>query len=128
MASNPIPAHVVSSSPVVNSAASSNHSVTPTQSEAPIQQPAVSQLNQDTVKLSGAALARSLKLAGKTPAQIAMKMGVNIKTVYKYLGKTPPPDVSAPTVQNAATNMMVTPQQSSLEEASESAAQKESEG
>jgi hypothetical protein len=49
----------------------------------------------DSVKLTGTALAKSLKLAGQTPAQIAQKMGVPIATVDSYLSikapVTPPP-------------------------------------
>lgn len=40
----------------------------------------------DTVELTGTALARSLKLSGLNPAQIALKMGLDVKTVDSYLG------------------------------------------
>jgi hypothetical protein len=42
-----------------------------------------------TVKLTGVALAKSLKLSGQTPSQIALKMGLSTKTVDQYLGATP---------------------------------------
>lgn len=63
-----------------------------------------------TVKLTGTALAKSLKLAGQNPAQIALKMGLDIKTVDSYLGvkvqtatAAPlPPPVATPTPAPAA--------------------------
>ena len=45
----------------------------------------------DGVKLSGKALAKSLKAQGLTPSQIALTMNSDLKTVYDYLGITPPP-------------------------------------
>lgn len=48
--------------------------------------PVVTKPANDTIKLSGKALAKSLKLAGQNPVQIALKMGVNVKTVEGYLG------------------------------------------
>jgi len=53
-----------------------------------------------TVKLTGTALAKSLKLAGQNPAQIALNMGIDVKTVDSYLSikvatATPTP-VAAP--------------------------------
>jgi hypothetical protein len=44
------------------------------------------QASQDTVKLSSAALAKSLKLQGQNPTQIAQLLGINVKTVDSYLG------------------------------------------
>jgi len=41
-----------------------------------------------TVELSGAALAKSLKLEGYTPLMISIKMGLDMKTVDQYLGIT----------------------------------------
>lgn len=49
-------------------------------------QPTSTQPKRDTVKLTGKALAKSLKLAGQTPAQIAKDMSVDVKTVDSYLG------------------------------------------
>ena len=43
------------------------------------------------VKLSGTALAKSLKSQGLTPSQIAVMMGSDQKTVDDYLGITPTP-------------------------------------
>jgi hypothetical protein len=51
------------------------------------------------VELTGTALAKSLKLAGQNPAQIAQKMGLDIKTVDQYLSikvATPTPATPAP--------------------------------
>jgi predicted flap endonuclease-1-like 5' DNA nuclease len=64
----------------------------------------------DTVELTGTALAKSLKMAGQTPAQIALKMGLDVKTVDGYLGVAtkaattatlPPPITVAPQVEQA---------------------------
>jgi len=41
---------------------------------------------QDTVELSNTARAKSLKLLGETPIQIAQTMGADIKSVNGYLG------------------------------------------
>lgn len=43
---------------------------------------------QDSVKLSPAAQARSLKHSGMTVSQIAQQLGVDVKTVNGYLGVT----------------------------------------
>lgn len=43
---------------------------------------------QDSVKLSGVAMARSLRHYGLTVAQIAQRMGENVETVNNYLGIT----------------------------------------
>lgn len=51
--------------------------------------PTGSRPKSDSVKLSGTARAKSLKLQGLTPAQIAAQMGLDIKTVDGYLGITP---------------------------------------
>ena len=51
--------------------------------KAPEQQ---AQQGQDTVKLSGKALAHSLKQQGQTVAQIARAMHLDVKTVDGYLG------------------------------------------
>jgi hypothetical protein len=54
-----------------------------------------------TVELTGTALAKSLKLSGQNPAQIALKMGLDIKTVNSYLNivvatSTPAPAPAIP--------------------------------
>jgi predicted flap endonuclease-1-like 5' DNA nuclease len=59
------------------------------------------------VELTGTALAKSLKLSGQNPAQIALKMGLDIKTVDQYLGVTAtpapaPPVTTAPAAPTAA--------------------------
>jgi|ERR1039457_2775747 DNA-binding NarL/FixJ family response regulator len=40
----------------------------------------------DSVKLTGTALAKSLKQSGLTVAEIALKMNLDVKTVDSYLG------------------------------------------
>ena len=64
----------------------------------------------DEVKLTGTALAKSLKLSGQTAAQIAQSMSTDIKTVDSYLGlqapataATPAPAPQAATAQAATT-------------------------
>lgn len=87
-----------------------------------------------TVKLTGTALAKSLKLAGQNPSQIAQKMGVDIKTVDQYLSikvataaPTPVP-TPAPQAKQAATDTAATPQAySPAEEVTEPGAQKAAE-
>lgn len=68
--------------------------------------PAVIQPTHDTVELTGAALAKSLKLSGQKPAQIAQKMGIDIKTVDGYLSikvaTTAPTPASTTTAPTAA--------------------------
>ncbi|MDA8430887.1 MAG: hypothetical protein M0T70_16655 [Geobacteraceae bacterium] len=88
-----------------------------------------------TVKLTGTALAKSLKLAGQNPAQIALKMGIDVKTVDQYLSikvasatpaavATPAPaPTPAPEAKQAATTAPAT----SAEEAKEPAKEKASE-
>lgn len=51
---------------------------------------------KDTVKLSGAALVRSLKMSGMNPSQIAQVSHLDIKTVDKYLGIAAPKTAAAP--------------------------------
>jgi len=51
--------------------------------------PSGSKPKSDSVKLSGTAIAKSLKLQGLSPEQIAAQMGLDIKTVDGYLGITP---------------------------------------
>jgi DNA-binding NarL/FixJ family response regulator len=72
--------------------------------------PAATQPKHDTVELTGAALAKSLKLSGMNPAQIALKMGLNVKTVDSYLSiketqtATPTPQAApVPTTGQKAT-------------------------
>ncbi len=94
-----------------------------------------------TVTLTGTALAKSLKLAGQNPAQIALKMGIDIKTVDSYLSikvatATPAPapttpvptPAPAPQAKQAAIDSAATPQAySPAEEVTESGAQKTAE-
>jgi hypothetical protein len=92
-----------------------------------------------TVKLTGTALAKSLKLAGQNPSQIAQKMGIDIKTVDSYLSikvatATPAPATPVPTpapapqAKQAATDTAATPQAySPAEEVTEPGAQKAAE-
>jgi len=92
-----------------------------------------------TVKLTGTALAKSLKLAGQNPAQIALKMGIDVKTVDQYLSikvatSTPTPAAPVPTpapapqAKQAATDTAATPQAFSPgEEVMESGVQKAAE-
>jgi hypothetical protein len=65
---------------------------------APQQTVAVTPPKHDSVTLTGTALAKSLKLAGQNAAQIAQKMGIDIKTVDGYLSikVVTPPTISAP--------------------------------
>ena len=58
---------------------------------------------QDTVELSGSALAKSLEQSGQTPEQIAEAMGVSIETVDSYLGIVPPPTTAPPATQKITT-------------------------
>jgi len=51
--------------------------------------PSGSKPRRDSVKLSGTAIAKSLKLQGLSPNQIAVEMGLDIKTVDGYLGIAP---------------------------------------
>ena len=97
----------------------------------------------DSVQLSGIALAKSLKLRGQTPAQIALKMGLDVKTIDGYLGiaaKTPtttltsktitpaPTATSVPQVNQAATDAAAAPQPyTPAEEKAEPASQKTTE-
>ena len=129
MAINPIATNVGSPSPVATPATSSPApAATKRQPVAPEQPPVAVQSSQDSVQLSGAALARSLKIAGQTPTQIAMKMGIDIKTVDNYLSTTPAATASASGAQQIAAQGAATPQASSAEEASESSIQKAIEG
>ncbi|MDA8418206.1 MAG: hypothetical protein M0Z90_04150 [Desulfobacteraceae bacterium] len=127
MAINPIAANVSSPPPVATPATSSPApAATKRQPVAPEQPPVAVQSPQDSVQLSGAALARSLKIAGQTPTQIAMKMGIDIKTVNSYLSTTPAATASG--AQQTAAQVAATPQTSSAEEAGESSIQKAIEG
>lgn len=87
-----------------------------------------------TVELTGPALAKSMKLAGQNPAQIALKMGVDIKTIDNYLNikvatKTPTPVVSAPAPTQTTETKPATPDApvNTAEEAKEPAAEKATE-
>ena len=75
-------------------------SPTPFEAETPKQGPI--QPGHDTVKLSGAALARSLKQQGQSVAQIALAMHLDASAVNGYLGvatkpaATPAPKAPSP--------------------------------
>lgn len=91
--------------------------------------PTVTEPKKDSVKLSGAAQARSLKHQGQTIAQIALQMGLDAKTVSGYVGSSAIPKQAAtvtPQVNKAATaepRQIYTP----VEEATESGAAKAAE-
>ena len=87
------------------------------------QQHEVIQPTNDSVKLSGQALAKSLKLSGQTPDQIALKMGVDIRTVDRYLGVSAQAAANTPLQTKAATPQPYSP----TEEVTESASQKTTE-
>jgi len=57
--------------------------------------PSGSKPKHDSVKLSGTAIAKSLKLQGLSPNDIAAQMGLDIKTVDSYLGIAPTASYSA---------------------------------
>ncbi|MDD2541321.1 MAG: hypothetical protein PHH28_09815 [Desulfuromonadaceae bacterium] len=125
----------------------SSHSVTTAQAALTPQKPEVTTTphtakteatlpQHDTVELTGAALAKSLKLSGQKPAQIALKMGVDIKTVDQYLSikvaapiTTAAPVTSpAPEVKQTTPNTTTTPQISTpADETTESGSQKTTE-
>jgi hypothetical protein len=94
--------------------------------------PVVLQPSHDTVKLTGVALAKSLKLAGQTPSQIAVNMGMPVKTIDGYLGVTvqtaavvtPQPTTPAPQAKQAASVPAAAPQPKAAEKATEPANQK----
>ena len=92
MSIGPIPGNVQQPLSSASAAAAA-----PLQTEAALQAAAIPPKN-DTVELTATAQAKSLKLAGQTPAQIALKMGVDIKTVDSYLSiKAPAPTMPATT-------------------------------
>jgi predicted flap endonuclease-1-like 5' DNA nuclease len=69
----------------------------------------------DTVELTGTALAKSLELSGQTPAQIAAHMGLDVQTVDSYLGiqattTATPATYSAPQVIKMTAETSATPQ------------------
>lgn len=108
----------------------------PASTTAAATKPVATQPAHDTVKLTGTALAKSLKLSGQNPAQIAQKMGIDVKTVDKYLGiteiatttTTPTPATAAPPANKVATDSPATPKAySPAEEVSEPAAEKAAE-
>ena len=70
--------------PATGQAAATPPAPAPAETAAPKQAPV--QHGHDTVKLSGAALARSLKQQGQTVAQIIQSMHLDAKTVDSYLG------------------------------------------
>lgn len=128
MSISPISGSIQQQQPVVADAGTTSQTTTTNQPTTPKQtaEPAAAETQSQhyTVKLSGAALAKSLKLAGQNPSQIALKMGLNIKTVDGYLGisaTTAAP--SASTVAPAAKQAAASP----LEESTESAAAKAAE-
>jgi len=83
----------------------------------------------DSVKLTGAALAKSLKLGGMTPKQIAQKMGLDLKTVDGYLGVNATTTVAVTPVAKTAVAAASAASQTSgaAEEARESGAEKAAE-
>ena len=56
----------------------------------------------DSVHLSAAAQAKALKQQGKTPAQIAVAMNTDVKTVDGYLGIAASTTTTSPAVPAAA--------------------------
>jgi hypothetical protein len=58
----------------------------PPKSKHEYQTPSGTKPKRDTVKLSGTARAKSLKLQGLTPPQIAAQMGLDQNTIDSYLG------------------------------------------
>jgi len=129
MSIGPIPGNVQQPLSSASAAAAA-----PLQTEAALQAAAIPPKN-DTVELTATAQAKSLKLAGQTPAQIALKMGVDIKTVDSYLSiKAPAPTMPATTApvapvatagKPAATEAAAPPQPA--QEAQEPAAEKATE-
>ena len=123
---------VVTAAPTSNQTTTTNQSTIPKQTAEPTQTTG-SQSPHYTVKLSGAALAKSLKLAGQKPTQIALKMGLDIKTVDSYLGISTQAPTAVPAAKQAVTTPAVTAQAaasqpySPLEESTESAAAKAAE-
>jgi hypothetical protein len=84
-----------------------------------------------TVELSGSALAKSLKQSGQNPAQIALKMGIDVKTVDSYLSikvatATPTP-APAPTPAPETKQTATTAPATTAEEAKEPAKEKATE-
>jgi hypothetical protein len=107
----------------------------PASTKAPAQQQAPVQPAKDTIKLSGAALVKSLKTSGMNAAQIAQASHLDQKTVDQYLRIAAPKVASAPAApagtqaEQAATPApaATTPQGSPHEEAAEPAAEKAAE-
>lgn len=80
------------------------------------------------VELTGTALAKSLKLAGQNPTQIALKMGIDVKTVDSYLSikvatatPTPVAQTPAPEAKQAAAPAPATTAEEAKEPAKEKA-------
>jgi hypothetical protein len=88
------------------------------------QKASVAASQQDTVTLSHAAQAKSLKAQGETPAQIALAMKTDVKTVDGYLGIT---TTTAPTVTTKPVAAATSQANNSYEEATEPAAEKAAE-
>ncbi len=119
----------------------SSHSVSTTQAALTPQKPEVPTTpttaktatvppQHDTVELTGAALAKSLKLAGQKPAQIALKMGIDVKTVDQYLSiKTAtvapavPTPAAVPEAKQAAAPQTFSPAEEVKEPVSQKAAE-----
>jgi hypothetical protein len=57
--------------------------------------PSGSKPKGDSIELSGTAIVRSLKLQGLSQNQIALQMGLDVKTVDGYLGIAPTISYSA---------------------------------
>lgn len=107
-----------------NSTAASGQAPTQQAKAAPAETPAPQTpqghslpVGQDTVKLSGRALAHSLKQQGHTIDQIAHAMQVDVKTVAGHLGASP--QAAVPAGSSTASH-----EASPAEEAKESALEK----
>jgi len=75
--------------------------LTPAKPEAANTTPAASKTESlepkhDSVELTKTALAKSLKLSGQTVSQIALTMGLDVKTVNSYLGVSTKAATSTP--------------------------------
>jgi hypothetical protein len=120
------------STPLAAATQATSTSANPGAATAPAANPVVLQPQHDTVKLTGVALAKSLKLAGQTPSQIALNMGMPVKTIDGYLGVkvqtaavvTPQPTTPAPQAKQAASVPAAAPQPKAAEKAPEPANQK----
>jgi hypothetical protein len=85
------------------------------------------QPKHDTVELTGAALAKSLKLSGQNVAQIALKMGLDAKTINSYLSIKVATPTPAPALQAKQAATATAQPYSPAEEAKEPAKEKATE-